>query len=995
MPKELHEITKFTTGTITVPDRKDIPEDAASYSIDVDSVTEGGKLKGVPSDVWIKSDGSWATSSVLATLYSTKLAMINKSGQRDVIRYDPTSNGIHNITDFYVDNAAFAVNDMGDFTSSADEVTMQVHNKEVHMGMGRGSTDVPKWVGYVDHEQFGTAVTSIQEEDAELKAPGGFPQIYSAVTVGSYVYGIQDGGTRIYRFTTTAFDSASYTQFISTQGISLVAAGTDIWVYDDNAGFGTLYKIDVSDWGTDEEISQENPITGWGSAGTNLDSGFTINDIYDAGVGTVIWFSAYKSGDIDYGKKWLYNTSSVPSSNGGIATTNRTPLFQAGIQVGEWGSSLVARLYKQCLVGTTTGVGVLFYQTATQNLWVTRSPDSYATFEAGLNMFNVEKDYTETDNLDISVSGGTTDCQIHEIITGGSATDYGGASYYGGFFGDITRIIVSKKNDTDDSELFAFDDKAHATISAGAQAAPTARGDSDTDIGSAIDANGIAFTVAADHDGTGDPGGVYCFEQYSGGGYLTLTYDDSEFDSRSYRERSDLRVTFTDAGVGTFQDDETYFWKFSFMYDGYQETPLSTAFTHAPADDKNIQLDIDLYNTSGLSKRVSHLVLYRASDTSAAGQSNPAGFYRFLGQIPIDRSFALISNGWAGSVDFRRRIFVDKLVNQGASYEARTLMPETLDTSMVNYALSTQINSMHIVGKCYKTEIPDAMNYLFKSKVNSFDQFDWTTDFLRLPTVPTALASFNGRIYAFDENNTYRINPQGFYVEDTFEGAGCYGSDSVVVTEYGMCYCDKNNVYLHDGKSPNPIASPILTGDSNYSWHNIVQTKEPMVMFDAKRKSFIIFFRSTNSYSGYFFAWSYNLIYNRWDLLSYGASEPKGILHGKNGELFVAQANGYLAHFMGGASVDTWAWHSKDITVGSDTVKKKWYDIKGQGGGHTITYTVSQADDPTTSLVSGKVAAANIKSNTIKIKILPSSAANKVSSVGIIYRRLPTTTGNI
>ena len=44
MPKELHEITKFTTGTITVPDEKDIPEDAASYSLNIDSVTEGGKL---------------------------------------------------------------------------------------------------------------------------------------------------------------------------------------------------------------------------------------------------------------------------------------------------------------------------------------------------------------------------------------------------------------------------------------------------------------------------------------------------------------------------------------------------------------------------------------------------------------------------------------------------------------------------------------------------------------------------------------------------------------------------------------------------------------------------------------------------------------------------------------------------------------------------------------------------------------------------------------
>ena len=297
------------------------------------------------------------------------------------------------------------------------------------------------------------------------------------------------------------------------------------------------------------------------------------------------------------------------------------------------------------------------------------------------------------------------------------------------------------------------------------------------------------------------------------------------------------------------------------------------------------------------------------------------------------------------------------------------------------------------------------MNYLFKSKVNNFDQFDWTTDFLRLPTVPTAMASFNGRIYVFDENNTYRINPQGFYVEDTFEGAGCYGSDAVVVTEYGMCYCDKNNVYLHDGKAPKPIASSILTGDSNYSWHNIVQTKEPMVMFDAKRKSFIIFFESTNSYSGYYFAWSYNLIYNRWDLLSYGASEPKGILHGKNGELFVAQSNGYLAHFMGGSSVDTWEWQSKYMTMGEDTVNKKFYDINVVNGGvaPNVLYGIGSAtpsQDPTSESGSynykGKVQSAHSKSKTLQIKLVQAGgSSHTVDSVGVLYRRLPKTSGNI
>ena len=439
------------------------------------------------------------------------------------------------------------------------------------------------------------------------------------------------------------------------------------------------------------------------------------------------------------------------------------------------------------------------------------------------------------------------------------------------------------------------------------------------------------------------------------------------------------------------------------MYDEYQESPLSAHVSYTPADDKHIEVTIDLYGTSSLSKRISHLMLYRAEDSDDTDSANPDSFYRLVKKIKLDNSFANQASGW-GDQDFRRKIFVDELNNVGASYEARNLMPETLETSIVSYGLSTQINSMHIVGKCYKTEIPDATNYLFKSKVNNFDQFDWTTDFLRLPTVPTALASFNGRIYAFDENNTYRINPQGFYIEDTFEGAGCFGSDAVVVTEYGMCYCDKNNIYLHDGKAPKPIASPILTGDSLHSWHKIHNTFIPKAMFDAKRKSFMIFFKRT---TGNYYAWAYNIIQNRWDLIKFGSNEPQGILHGKNGEMLVS-SNSKLVYFLGSSSstLDSWEWESKFITLGQDTVKKKFYDINVINGGTApnVLYGVDAAaadQDPEsesgTSNYKGKVQSTHSKSKSIKIKLTQGggTSTEKVDSVGILYRRLPPTTGNI
>ena len=1080
MPKELHEITKFTSGTITVPDEKDIPEDAASYSLNIDSVTEGGKLKGVPADFYLVNDGTFAGSGTAETCDASKLAMINNGGQRDIIWYDTDDNKLNSITDIYgtIGRADLATN-----TSSADEVTMQVHNKEVHIGMGRGSADTPQWVGYVDHKQFGTAVTAIQKEDAELKSPGSFPAIYKVIKIGSDVFGIQYGGTRIYRFSETAFVSASSTEFVSTQGISIVGAGTDLWVYDNNTAFGTMYKIDVSEWGTEDEVSQENNIGGWGGVGTALDSGFEISDMHDDdAVGTKIWFFAYKSGNIasTADANWLYNVD-IPSANGAITPDKRTPKLAAGSADGDWVSTgPTAVLFKQCLVAGgngVVGIGVMIHLTFSGALIVSAGGGTTQAFANGLCMFSVGDTYPDKTPIEITPSG-TDDHQLHEIINGSAASSFGGTSYWGGFYQDTVSLLVAIRASATSTSIKAFGDIAYSDVTTSPSAhfsAPTLLEISSDDV-NVIDADGLCMTYD-----TGDDV-IYMCENNSGGGYIDINYDASAaFSDIDYLERSDIRVSFSDVADGEFQDDDTYFWKFAYMYDEYQESPLSAHVSYTPADNKHVQLTIDLYNLSGLSKRVSHLMVYRAENSTAASKISPDSFYRLVKKIKLDTSFALMSDNWGvdasgtTALDARRHIFVDELNTIGSSYESRNLMPETLETSMLNYALSTQINSMHVVGKCYKTEIADAMNYLFKSKVNNFDQFDWTTDFLRLPTVPTALASFNGRIYAFDENNTYRINPQGFYVEDTFEGAGCFGSDAVVVTEYGMCYCDKNNIYLHDGKSPKPIASSILTGDATYSWHNIDTTRTPMVMFDAKRKSFVIFFSSleasgthtggdsatvlidsaasfTSSLVGArafnitdgsdgvvssvdsgtqitlydllggsdnswdnadddvyrinkHYAWSYNVIYNRWDLLHFSNSDfPQGILHGKNGEMYVsagqADQSGKLVHFLGSTStsLDLWEWQSKYMTMGEDTMKKMLYDVKvvGDATAPTVTYGVDGDTTPTTALSSGKVASGDKKSKSLQVKITQvAGATHKVDSVGVLYRRLPKTSGNI
>ena len=84
MPKLVQEINSFQTGTIITPDIRDVPEDAAAYSYNLDSVTEDGVLKAVPKDLTTKT-GVDAYAPVIINRDVTN---------RDLIYYDTGDNSV-------------------------------------------------------------------------------------------------------------------------------------------------------------------------------------------------------------------------------------------------------------------------------------------------------------------------------------------------------------------------------------------------------------------------------------------------------------------------------------------------------------------------------------------------------------------------------------------------------------------------------------------------------------------------------------------------------------------------------------------------------------------------------------------------------------------------------------------------------------------------------------------------------------------------------------
>ena len=1024
MAKELYELSKFVTGTVSNMADRDIPDDAASFSKNMDPTSVSGKIKPIKAATEIK-DGAGSPASLGK---GTAHAFINNGGKRDLVWYDPANNDIEHVTDLYGTKGSITVHSGGDgITSSADEVTMEPNNRELHIGTGSGATDKPKWAGYIPHGQFtGSAPATIQIENAELLSPGNFPTMYSICEDEDYIYGVEYEGQFIYKFKKSDYslEKISDTRFSETTCIALAGdvsnygktyANNHLWVFDKgHSTNGTIYKVDRANLG----IVQENQIaSGVGGAGVITSMVQSTNQL---------WIASHK-GDGQYLTATVVYRVATPTTTTSITFTDASPWaasagtgedsydgdYFSAAQNSDNTAPTTARFYtvrnSLCLAGATTAEvcwftritnasGAAAYMAYHNNSGVNHAyplgqcawiiKEAYTTVSEPQDNNTVTNAYPVTFEVGVSNAMTATDLMV-DILQQKAANGFIAELYISHYpTGNTDNVKISQypliTQHSSYNSVFSNTNSAQTNqIDADhAQYVPT-EGAVEQGLLTGENTNGSSQAVAG-----------YKLNIFSGASYGAWAIVDGDLSGNTgFKLRSTLELGVATSGTNTeFSSTYTYFYACSFTYDGYQESPLSEYTKDTLNQTKNRSITLKLFNLPGssssleMSQRITHINLYR-SETTTANASAPDGYFRLVKSQKLDSSFAAKSDSWC---NYKEIVILDSHID-GPSYEGLSGLPETIDRTLPNYALSTQLNNELIIGKCYHPDIENTENYLFKSLPYKYDSFDWTSDLLRLPVVPTALAAFQGKVYAFSENNTYRINTQGMYIEDILEGVGCLGKDAVVVTDYGMCFADINNIYLHDGRQASPIGTSILveeaSGDAygGYGWLNKT-TKQPLILFEGKKKSFVIMFQKTDNSSNMYFGWSYNVPRRRWDLWS--NVEYHGGITGKNGEMLVNNGSG-LYHMQGATGDNNWEFHTKNITMGMSTQEKMFYKINTVGSsGCEITYKVDDGNYVTQ--VEGNtmnIAAADKKKKAIKIKV---SGTNneEIDAIGLVYRSL-------
>ena len=999
MPKQLEEINVFSSGTYYAPDKRDIPNSAASYSKNIDPLLDNGALKGIPANTTHKTG-----------VDSLGMSLINDSGTIRAIYMD-SDGDFFKIDDLEGTPGTPTSLESGTYTSSP---AMEVTNKEVHIGQGT-SLDV-KWSGIITHGQFnGSAPSGVQIENASLIAPSSFTDMHKVVTDDTYIYGIEYSGQSLYRFkiADATIDKIGKPIFKNQADLTALALASDgdLWLLDSdtfhqgNNIIGVLYKVDS----TTLEVIQENKLTLASNTAPNK-----YTDLLE--IGAELWISAEKtsltSGTVE--KAYITNVT-IPTEDGDTETTNRMPIFRTvhpgtptagkfdtdGTVDNATMNATIPRVNLIKLADSTDHCGLAMdIRDPADNGLAKFRKDGSTTIEISSCIVTVHKSCDSTSDPIVGDnklfyfgddSGSITQKQIFSDGT----TNRGYVTSDGIKYIAVTQPSAS--DSLDDSYIWKVTIPDMDTASNGDLLQTYLLSVTSNITNSAVcTADGGGSTIDFHLFSSGDSVGRWSKLDDVASSYVSKT--------ATVFLQSDANVSLSLASSGassSFTAEKNYFYKISYVYDGYQESPLSSDFMITQGGTSTqVSVSVDLFNTASISKRITGINLYMAEGD--VNSSDPTGFYRIVKAIDINDQWVQVSDD-ATSPDWgvkKSHQFMHNGTSQG-SYESRTGISEALNNFTPKYTLSTVLNNQLFVTQCSHPEIEDASLYIFKSRPYNYDQFNWIFDFMVLPDIPTAIKGFNGRLYAFTKSKIYRIEPNGMYIEDIFDGAGCLSSKSVIVTDYGMFFADDNNIYFHDGRVPQPIAGPIITqpevtnptatGDPYpvalyTAWQLRPSPQRDVVLgFDNKRRALLVFFDiqyDLGSVINANFCWAYSIDSRRWDL--WDSEAVTSYVSGTSGENFISNGTD-LFNYLGHATTKVaWQWYSKKMVMNASTVDKKFIKLHEQSDSGTPTVTVAFDTDPT----SYGALSAITKAKWVRIKVVSNATTDRLNALGMQWRRL-------
>lgn len=493
-----------------------------------------------------------------------------------------------------------------------------------------------------------------------------------------------------------------------------------------------------------------------------------------------------------------------------------------------------------------------------------------------------------------------------------------------------------------------------------------------------------------------------------GGAAPGLSHENAEcanvYNAGAYANVSSGEIAVNDlvqsAGSGFFKVPRVYVYHITAIYDGFQESPLISYGGNATvvsAEAESIAVQLYVKNYTSLRSRISGFNVYRAEYQSTNVTVHQKGAFTLVKEIDINDNdwddgdsatnplggdaYSTWANVDSGDMCFE---FLDEGII--GTIFSQDKFAENLFTTDVKYTVSCEVNGFHFVGNCLHDNLTseDGSHMVFRSLGGWYDTFDWTKNYLRLPFVPKALVGYNGKVYAFDNNRIARITPEGFFIEDIYEGVGLDSAQGYVVTEFGLFGANKQGCYVLRNNQIETLSDRIKN-----NWQTDAASDTIALTYDAITNQIIFGIMSDPGK-----AYCYYIPTKRWDYLSIllPNDQPTGLFSDKDGKSYVAGEadtdEGIYSNF-GSASERAWVWISPEYDFNDPSQNKMIdkVDVDDSVGSTTTLYSINGAASPPTTPIGSLD---HDRGKTIQIKISGDGGATGevTDSMSIVFRRM-------
>jgi hypothetical protein len=434
-------------------------------------------------------------------------------------------------------------------------------------------------------------------------------------------------------------------------------------------------------------------------------------------------------------------------------------------------------------------------------------------------------------------------------------------------------------------------------VSSSGKGAPTNGGivSAQLGIGGALSINTVSSTDAVnfsvgglqtDHDAALDTGGymLVCLANETektienGNGIDDLVLDSStSLSAGTVHIAADAGTGFVvevvEGSSGTFTAD-TYEFAQTFIYDGNQES-LPTKMNGTITVAANKYLQVNVIATHPYANRVTGGRIYMRPQGAGVGSGVSAtgvGEWELLADISLTygvrTSLDGRYSGWSSPYSVDDSDSSPVIISKGV------IKANNIDTfeSINGYTSDVAYNHIGFVGGGYKTSVvsnrrrfvanvkvmqnndvfsdsltatnlvhrPDRLMY---SEANKFDTFT-PTNFIDIGVNDgeefVKLEAFADRILAYKNRTLYVINVGGgsdtqWFLESTKSNMGVAFHEAVVKTELGVCWVNKNGLYIYDGSNITNLQTKILESD----WKTFVGA-DTMIGYEPTHKHLVI-----------------------------------------------------------------------------------------------------------------------------------------------------------